>query len=476
MSLRGCHRTLPTPAIRGLAARLTIACALVACSSNHDSRAPGDAGGQAGGQASNGGGTGGAAGTPPPAGSCTQSACAFPGAEGFATDTKGGRGGRILFVTNLNADGPGSFKQALLATGPRIIVFQVSGVIDMGGAGFDLDESHSFVTVAGQTATRGITILNGPIGNYHSDFHDAIFRFLRFRSPKAEHALALNEAHHFVFDHCDFSGGADETFDVTFAHDFTLQWSTVSNSTRGPEAQNYGFLIAYKPTTNISIHHNLSVNHGGRCGAQFHWEGEGLPDPVGGAQIDIRNNVFHNCGFQQIYRADLIPGTGAGFNLVGNYAKTGPNTPAESMMFGVSGKVFQTDNIYEGQSFIMSPYYKDPPLTTPLAFPTVTTTSAAEAYQQVLQFAGAWPRDAMNARAVNEVRTGAGVLGKQDDALLSSPETPAADKDGDGIPDSWESAHGMNPSDPTDASQIDDSGYMRIEAYVNELAQNLIGK
>lgn len=415
-------------------------------------------------------------GTPPPAGGCTQSACAFPGAEGFASDTKGGRGGRVLFVTTLAPDGPGSFKQALLTTGPRIIVFRVSGVIDMGGVEIELDESHSFVTVAGQTASEGITILNGPLTNYHSNFHEAIFRFLRFRSPKAEHALALNEAHRFIIDHCDFSGGADETFDVTFAHDFTVQWSTVTNSIKGTGAQNYGFLIAYKPTTNIAIHHTLSVNHGGRCGAQLHWEGDGLPDPAGGAQIDIRNNVFHNCAFQQIYRADQLPKTGAAFNLVGNYAKTGPNTLAGSMLFGVSGRVFQTDNVYEGQSLVMSPYYNDPPLTAPLPFPPVTTSPAVEAYEQVLRFAGAWPRDAMNARAVDEVRTGKGQLGKQDDTLLTAAPLSVVDQDGDGIPDDWETAHGLNPHDPADAKAIDDSGYMAIETYINELAQSLIGK
>jgi hypothetical protein len=412
----------------------------------------------------------------PSAGSCTATACAFPGAEGFGTDTRGGRGGRVLIVTNLNKDGPGSFSEALLTEGPRIIVFRVSGVIDMRGESLNLNEMHSFVTVAGQTSPGGITILNGPMENYHSNFHDAVFRFLRFRSPGAGHAVAFNEANRFVFDHCDFSGGSDETFDVTFAHDFTLQWSTVTNSTSGGDSQNYGFLIAYKPTTRISLHHNLSAHHVGRCGAQIHWAGDGLPDPEGGAQLDLRNNVLHNCGFQQMYRAELEPATGTYFNLVGNYAKTGPDTPADSMFFGLGGQVYQSDNIYEGEALIMSPYYTDPPLTSPNPFPAVTTSPAVEAYAQVLDFAGAWPRDAMNSRTVAEVRAGTGQLGKQDDPLLQGGAAPPEDDDRDGVADEWERAHGMNPSDPADASQRDSSGYSKIELYVNELAQSLIGK
>jgi hypothetical protein len=82
----------------------------------------------------------------------------------------------------------------------------------------------------------------------------------------------------------------------------------------------------------------------------------------------------------------------------------------------------------------------------------------------------------MNTRTVNEVKTGMGGLGKQDDALLTGAGIPALDSDGDGIADDWETAHEMNPSDPADASQIDESGYTKIEVYVNDLAQALIGK
>jgi pectate lyase len=414
-------------------------------------------------------------GPPPPAGSCVDTACAFPGAEGFGTDTPGGRGGAVIAVTTLAADGPGSFKAAMLTSGPRIIVFRVSGVIDMAGASIELLAEHSNVTVAGQTSPGGITILNGTLSNYHTDFHDAIFRFLRLRGPDAYDNISLSEAHDFVIDHCDFSGGSDEAFDVTSAHDYTVQWSTIDNSSAAEGAQNYGLLLAYRPTSNISLHHNLSAHHGGRCGAQFHWAGE-LPEPSGGAALDLRNNIFYNCAFQQIYRADEPPSTGLQFDLVGNYAISGPDTPSDSMLFGISGDLFLDDNVYEGQDMILTPYFEGRLLDASHGFPAVTTTSAAQAYDDVLAWVGAWPRDPMNVRTIAEVEARDGTLGKNDDPLIESGDEPPVDGDGDGMPDAWENEHGLDPADASDGSMIDDGGYSQIERYINELALARVGQ
>jgi hypothetical protein len=175
---------------------------------------------------------------------------AFPGAQGFGTETTGGRGGVVLVVTNLSGSGPGSFRQAMLTTQPRIIVFRVSGVIDLGGD-IVLAEAHSRVTVLGQSSPGGVTFINGSLGNYQTNFHDAIFRFLRFRAQDGD-TMAFNPVYNLVIDHSDFSGGADETFDVDASHDFTVQWSTILNSKSGPGSQNYGALIAYRPTTRTS--------------------------------------------------------------------------------------------------------------------------------------------------------------------------------------------------------------------------------
>ena len=102
---------------------------------------------------------------------------AFPGAQGWAAATPGGRGGRILRVTTLAADGPGSLKAALEAKGPRIVVFEVGGVIDLGRSTLTITEP--FLTIAGQTApSPGITIIRGGID---IRAHDVIVRHLRVR-------------------------------------------------------------------------------------------------------------------------------------------------------------------------------------------------------------------------------------------------------------------------------------------------------
>ena len=131
-------------------------------------------------------------------------------------------------VTNRNSSGPGSFRQAMLTTGPRIIVFRVSGVIDLGGP-IQLTEAHSNVTVLGQSSPGGITFINGSIGNYQTNVHDVIIRFIRMRA-QAEDTIAFNPVYNLVIDHSDFSGAADETFDIDASHDYTVQWSTILNS------------------------------------------------------------------------------------------------------------------------------------------------------------------------------------------------------------------------------------------------------
>jgi hypothetical protein len=387
----------------------------------------------------------------------------------------------VFVVTTLDWAGPGSLSEALLATEPRIIVFRVSGVIDVPGGGVSaLTEEHSFVTIAGQTSPGGITLRGAEttISAYHANFHDAVFRFLRFRGSANYDNVSLNETHHLVFDHCDFSGGSDEAFDITFSHDFTVQWSTVTNS--GPDGQVYGQLIAYPPTSNITMHHNFSAHHKNRCGPHMHWGPEGTA-PAEGAAFDYRNNVIYDCAFEK--GLDISsPMTGfLAFNVVGNYAKAGPNTPAEGntafMGIGSTGRVYEHDNVYEPELPIFT-IYSEPELpTAAFDYPEVTTQPAAEAYELVLAQVGAWPRDAMNQRTLAEAETGTGMLSNVSDPLIESGPEPPADADLDGIADDWESSHGLDPADATDnIADRDGDGYTNIEEYINELAGLLIGK
>jgi hypothetical protein len=282
--------------------------------------------------------------------------------------------------------------------------------------------------------------------------------------------------HHIVFDHCDFSGASDEALDITYAHDVTIQWSSISNS--GPGSQ-YGLLLAYSPTTRISYHHNMSANHANRCGAHMHWDDGGVL--AENADIDIRNNVLHNCAYESFFDTDLsglvVHGNGnIRINAVGNYFKAGPNTHTGSVgMFGFDNivQIHETDNYYPG--YPVFPVWSSPQImSVAFDFPLVTTVSAQQAYSDVLAQSGAWPRDAMNSRTVNEVHTGSGSLANISDALIQSGPAAPQDQDRDGMPDTWETAHGLDAGSDDSALDQDNDGWTNIEEYLDERAGELI--
>ncbi|HEY2627697.1 MAG TPA: hypothetical protein VGI57_01155, partial [Usitatibacter sp.] len=173
---------------------------------------------------------------------------AFPGAVGWGANTEGGRGGHILRVTNLNPDGPGSFKAALETPGPRIVVFEVGGVIDLHRTVLKIREPY--LTVAGQTApSPGITLIKGGV-DIHG--HDVIFRHIRVRtgadgqakrSGWEPDALGTVSAHHVIVDHCSLSWALDENMSssgprfkgnniaewrANTSHDVTFQYNVAS--------------------------------------------------------------------------------------------------------------------------------------------------------------------------------------------------------------------------------------------------------
>lgn len=145
------------------------------------------------------------------------------------------------------------------------------------------------------------------------------------------------------------------------------------------------------------------------------------------------------------------------------------------MLFGLDGRIFMHDNLYPGQS-IMSIYSTPTYLAQPHPFPSVATVTAQQAYDEVLNGAGSWPRDAMTTRTVNQMRAGTGTFGKLDDLLnTTTGPQPPADVDLDGIADSWELTHGLSPGNPLDSAQLHVSGYAHVEVYLNEMAAQLTG-
>ena len=406
---------------------------------------------------------------------------AFPGAEGFGALSVGGRGGRVIKVTNLNTRGPGSLQAACSAEGPRIVVFDVSGVIPG-----DVVIEHGRISIMGQTAPgTGVTI-EGMLSTRYNSSHaidDVVVRFLRVRPAGAQgsggDAIQFSQARRVILDHVSCSWASDETIDIYSARDVTIQWCSIEESaiTGHPEGRhNYG-LISGPRGENVSIHHNLFAHHARRCPA------------IANGPADVRNNVIYN--FRDGLSHEGHKPNDRGFNVIGNYYKRGPSDP-KIFPFCFRGDVsyYLRDNFVEGVGIIQDPwaeanklpglkYYARHGRKAVDEFPVakVTTHSPAMAYQHVLRRAGCFPRDATTRRIVREVHTGTGAWGRSGAEQLMhevSPQQPPRDSDQDGMPDAWEEAHGLDPHDRSDHRRAMKSGYTAIEEYCHELAAKLL--
>ncbi|MBN1675361.1 MAG: pectate lyase precursor [Kiritimatiellae bacterium] len=410
---------------------------------------------------------------------------AFPGAEGFGAVSRGGRGGQVIKVTNLNTSGPGSLQAACDVSGPRMVVFDVSGVIHG-----DVTIRHPSITIAGQTAPgAGITVEGRLIG-YGYNLHDVTVRFLRFRRlrpPPAQYSqgdcATMGQSSNGIMDHCSFSWGTDEVVDIYQAHDWTVQWCTIEES--DPiDSHNFGFICRASNSGNVSVHHNLFAHHYRRAPClspdRLDWPG------------DVRNNVIYD-----VYQCFVHDGERTGIvNIVGNYYIYGPS---HARIFMIAAYADGTYHIagnylahYQGRDY--GPFgdlsggesfpswvqynYLGTKLASPVSVPPVTTHSATQAYDIVLAEAGCFPRDRVTRRTIEEVRTGTGSCDRNapltpTDAWYLDGLTPCAppqDTDNDGMPDTWEEANGLNKQLGTDPSRLMPSGYTAIEEYVNGLA------
>ncbi len=475
-----------------------------AAGSSSGGRATGGAstGGKAPGGASSGGSaTGGARAT---GGSTTGGAggdtydedplLAFPGARGFGARVTGGRGGRVIKVTTLAASGAGSLQAALDVDEPRIIVFAVSGVIEAGM----IEVPYGDVTIAGQSAPGGgITIAGRLYAAYDASVGNMIVRHVRVRpeydgsAGEQFDAIQFSLNHHFIFDHVSVSGGVDETVDLYSAQDATVQWSTIeSSATSGhPEGlHNYG-LINGPDGVRVSIHHNLFAHHRNRCPA------------LANGPAEMINNVVYNVRHGFVHHN---PASGP-FNLIGNTFVTGSDdslfpfffddensSPAADLSYYLSDNWLDGTNSDCSEGELTDPWGQcDYDLYAPESlradaqhdfsdsgdayYPT-DVHAASEAYQAVLDWAGAQPRDVIAARSAQETTDRTGEWGARipSDLLEGlSPGSPPTDDDDDGMADDWETEHGLDPSDGTDHATEMDSGYTAIEEYLNELAAGL---
>ena len=507
---------------------------------------------------------------------------AFPGAEGHGRYVTGGRGGKVIHVTNLNDSGTGSFRDAV-RSGKRIIVFDVAGVIALKS---DLKIADN-ITILGQTApSPGITLRYYTVQPGSNN----IIRFIRIRRGQEKNindgadATWQRNKTGIIFDHCSFSWSIDEIASFYDNNNFTMQWCTVAESLTNPGhskgAHGYGGIWGGKLA---SFHHNFIahvMNRGPRFnGARYGWTGYTTnkeyatyqwKNTVQAENVDFRNCVMYNA------QGTCYGGPGGGqINIVNNYYKAGPSkalkgTTLNGIKVDVStGKergnqdritlvtlstkdnsdkdhpefydmtsryyiLGNTTETTKGQKTLnkdwkgvsydkgtpslngeyYSPdaknFYGDAVAHTTISgkscvkikmeqpAPTgiVTTHSAADAFEKVLAYVGAsLYRDVVDVRYMEEAKTGTatykgsisqsdGIIDKVADvkgyteADFGTGSRPAGfDSDGDGIPDEWEIANGLNPKNASDALtySLDSKGYYtNIEVYANSLVENIM--
>ncbi|MFO0726379.1 MAG: metallophosphoesterase [Myxococcota bacterium] len=420
---------------------------------------------------------------------------AFPGAEGFGAQATGGRGGQVLHVRNLSSSGPGSLQAALDTPGPRIVVFDVSGVIEG-----DLEISHSDVTIAGQTAPgAGITIRGRLFGAYDRAINNFIIRHLRLRPPACAgcdvenwDAVQISRNSRVILDHLSAAFGADETVDIYEAEDVTVQWCTIESSATyaghpGGNFHNYG-LINGPDGHRASIHHNLFIHHSNRNPAVANGPGEVLNNVIYDAEIgfvhhndaagdlNIIGNTYRRgpaAALQPFYFDDEDPSSVARYYLADNEiddpgAKVGPvDDPWSDPYF--SGQDLGADATHR----LMAPVE----LGAIFGHTPIGLQTSADAYAAVRERAGAFPRDVVTRTVLSEMDRRSGGWGANIPSDLMAGLSPAPrplDLDDDGMADDWERAQGLDPSDPADAQRILGSGYSAIETYINALADALV--
>jgi len=419
---------------------------------------------------------------------------AFPGAEGFGAQSIGGRGGKVLFVTNLDDSGPGSLREAVKTDGPRTVIFRVSGTVALKSA---IVINKPYITIAGQTAPGDGMCLKNHTLVIAADH--VIVRHIRCRpgdNAKAESdSLSVSSGRDIIVDHCSASWSVDETLSASSRGrlgNVTVQWCIISESLndsihhKGPHG--YGSLIRGSFGNGYTYHHNLYAHHHARLPRPGNYIDRSL-DPEGFI-LDFRNNVIYNwAGRAAGYNADGSNGTNSitKMNFAGNYYKAGINSTGNFAFSEstTSARAWFSGNCMNGSypgdpwSLVSFSKFSEEDIkaykqSNPIPVPAVKTDDAMTAYERVLAQAGAVlpKRDAVDIRIVDEVRNGTGKIINDEQQVGGWPELksaePPKDSDKDGMPDAWEKQHGFDPDNPADGNADGDAdGYTNLEEYLN---------
>jgi len=412
---------------------------------------------------------------------------AFKGAEGFGSDTPGGRGGSIIHVTNLKASGSGSLANAIDQTGKRLIIFDVSGEIDFGETVLNIKNGQ--VTIAGETSPGGITLRHVKLGIQGQHI---IVRYLRLRgvpyfTSNGDNINIENGAANIILDHISVSESCDESISMVYsANNVTVSWSAIEQ----PAAQchhqkeqwhNYGMLLS-NAGKQITVHHTIFAHITKRA-----------PRVTGGTTVEFINNVIYNWGIpnKEKYGSDISNGNA---HIIGTYYKSGPNTLEGEKIrpFRTADDVYVNDNWWEDalngphpQSTMCVDFnnvnetancHTDGPVFTESG---IVAEPVLAAYTSVLDKAGTLPKDGTSKRIAQEIKNGTGTWyeykssGMGDNNILPTLSKPA-DADNDGMPDWWEEANGLNKNSAADAGTIGSDGYMNIEKYMHAISDDLM--
>ena len=450
---------------------------------------------------------------------------AFPGAEGFGAYATGGRDGSVIYVTNLDANGPGSLQWAIDQPGARYILFKVSGLIDT-----QIRLTNGNVTIAGQTSPGGITVrgfitdespfLDQAVRAPDSFAENWILQHIRIRPVSdsvSDDGLRIRYTRNAIVDHVSIGNALDEAIEISYSHDITVQ-NTIVAETIGGHSFYGGILMNYSNPAfgfkldDISLHHNIFNRIEGRLP-------EGSRESLAAANSTMNLELSNNLYWDPNFFVALAPSTGvvtnsAGdpypiywkINAVNNYFRTRPDFPYgmfdDQIMRNPANQLYVSGNVmslYPGRSDYQLfyccndyPSITDPntsaqaaqKLTGRLSFPVITYTPTDQLRTLLLNTAGAWPRDPMDSRllasvATNTIATAPRNTNPAGDALRpafsgTAPAAPA-DTDADGMPDSWEIAHGLNPTVASpNARTLSTAGYTDLEIYLQELSATRI--
>ncbi len=430
---------------------------------------------------------------------------AFPTAEGYGRFARGGRGGRVIEVTSLADSGPGTLRAAIEGEGPRMVVFNVSGLITLESK---LVIRNPHLTIAGQTAPgKGICIRKFNLGMMGA--HDVIVRYLRVRpgniSGLTLDGMGMASSDHCIIDHCSISWTLDEAFSSRGAKNITLQRTLISEALneaghkKYPPGTQHGYAASIGGSVG-SFHHNLLAHCAGR-----NWSLAGGLDNSGrfAGRLDIRNNVVYN------WKNRATDGGAHQVNFVNNYYQPGPSTRwfhalnAQYGGFPGTQQYYVVGNVMPGHFGVSNqtvgriatterggelPTSYSPWVEAPFFEPHVKTHTAVESYTNVLADVGCnFPvLDEHDMRVLAEVRAGTfqfkgsktglpGLPDSQEDVggweQYPEERRPANwDTDHDGMPDEWERRTGLNPSDARDGNlDRNGDGYTNLEKYLNSL-------